>query len=688
MPRCRSIHVETYDRPMNRVGDTDIFEYAGDLSGIPQRYRLLVENEHGQSWEIHDPYCFGPVIGDAELKSFNAGTHRAAQTILGANGRCIDNIHGTLFAVWAPNAGRVSVVGEFNEWDGRCHPMRIRGESGVWELFIPGLVEGRYKFELRQRDGDGVLLKCDPYARASELRPATANLIAGPDNYAWQDQAWLDKRKADEWRHAPLSVYEVHLGSWRRNSDGSFKNYRTLARELVDYVSDLGFTHIELLPVTEHPLDESWGYQTTGYFSPTSRFGSPDDFRWFVDHCHQRNIGVILDWVPAHFPRDAHALANFDGTNLYEYHDLRKAEHRDWGTLVFNYERDEVKSFLISSALFWLRDFHLDGLRVDAVASMIYLNFSRQSEDWVPNRFGGHQNLEAVDFICEMNNAVAETCPGCLMIAEESTDWEGITSSTSRGGLGFHLKWNMGWMHDTLNYIAKDSIHRKHHQDWLTFAPTYAFDENFMLPLSHDEVVHLKRSLLGRMPGDEWQRLANLRLLYFYQWCFPGKKLLFMGGELAQPTEWDAGSSLQWDQSDKNGPKGVACLLRELNRLHRSMPAVSYWDFDKKGFEWIDGDDRDRSVIAFMRHAPNETAIIVLNFTPVVRYDYRIGVPYSGSYHEVLNSDDVRFGGSGVNNGGEIASEKTGIHGRAQSIRLTLPPLAGLIIQRSTIPAT
>jgi 1,4-alpha-glucan branching enzyme len=525
-----------------------------------------------------------------------------------------------------------------------------------------------------------VLLKCDPYARRSELRPATANIISAADRYKWQDKVWLDKRRTRSWQNAPLSVYEVHLGSWRRNSDGNFIDYRSLARELAGYVKDLGFTHIELLPISEHPLDESWGYQTTGYFSPTSRFGSPDDFRWFVDHCHQHGIGVILDWVPAHFPRDAHALANFDGTNLYEYHDMRKAEHRDWGTLVFNYERDEVRSFLISSALYWLRDFHLDGLRVDAVASMIYLNFSRQAEDWVPNRYGGHQNLEAVDFICEMNNAVAEVCPGCLMIAEESTDWSGVTAETSGGGLGFHLKWNMGWMHDTLNYLGKDPIHRKHHQDWLTFAPTYAFNEKFMLPLSHDEVVHLKRSLFGKMPGDEWQQLANLRLLYMYQWCFPGKKLLFMGGELAQTVEWDAAGSLQWERLAESGPAGVASLLRELNRLHRLMPAFSHWDFDSKGFEWLDGDDRDRSVIAFMRHSPKQTAIVVLNFTPIVRHNYRIGVPRPGAYFELMNSDQTCYGGSGVGNIDRINSVTTGWQGHSQSIELTLPPLAGLII--------
>jgi len=406
----------------------------------------------------------------------------------------------------------------------------------------------------------------------------------------------------------------------------------------------------------------------------------PDDFRWFVDHFHEQNIGVILDWVPAHFPRDAHALANFDGTNLYEYHDPRKAEHRDWGTLVFNYEREEVRSFLISNALYWLREFHIDGLRVDAVASMLYLNFSRQAEDWEPNRFGGHQNLEAIDFICELNDAVAEECEGCLMIAEESTDWAGVTGPTTAGGLGFHMKWNMGWMHDSLNYLSKDPIYRKHHQEWLTFGPTYAFDENFMLPLSHDEVVHLKRSLVGKMPGDDWQRLANLRLLYIYQWCFPGKKLLFMGGEFAQEGEWDAGGTIQWGRLGEPGPAGIAALLRDLNGLHQTEPAMAHWDFDSQGFEWINGDDRENSIIAFMRHAPHQTAVIILNFTPEVRHAYRIGVPHPGNYREVINSDGIRYGGSNVRNDGHIASDTTGWHGRAQSIVLTLPPLAGLVL--------
>ncbi|MDH4047706.1 MAG: 1,4-alpha-glucan branching protein GlgB [Gammaproteobacteria bacterium] len=680
MPRARQVFVESKQNQALRVGDTDLFEFRGNLRDIPEHYKLVIEADDGSWHERVDPYTFKATIDDSQLRRFNDGTHRRAQDILGSSVCEIDGVRGTRFSVWAPNAERVSVVGDFNQWDGRIHPMRVRGESGVWELFIPGLDTGRYKFELRNRDNGNLLLRTDPYARATELRPATAAVIATDSQYQWQDRDWLSRRGGHDWQARPLSVYEVHIASWRRAADGTFLNYRTVAPQLAEHVKRLGFTHVELLPVTEHPLDESWGYQTTGYFSPTSRFGTPDDFRYFVDLLHQQGIGVILDWVPAHFPRDEFALANFDGKSLYEYHESSRAEHRDWGTLVFNYERDEVRSFLISSALFWLREFHLDGLRVDAVASMLYLDFSRQAENWAPNRYGGNQNLEAIDFICELNNAVREETPDCLMIAEESTDWPGVTESTSAGGLGFHMKWNMGWMHDTLNYFGKETIHRKYHQDWLTFSPTYAFEENFMLPFSHDEVVHLKRSLLGRMPGDEWQRFANLRALYVYQWCFPGKKLLFMGGELAQPTEWAAGGEIPWERLQREDVAGVNRLLSALNRLHHDTPALTEWDFDRRGFEWIDGDDRERSVILFMRHAPGQSVVVAMNFTPVVRHQYRIGVPCAGRFREILNSDDGRFGGSGVGNGNNIESQPVPWQGRAHSIEVTLPPLAGLVL--------
>ena len=683
LPRTRRVFLESEQRPMQRIGDTDLFEFVGNTGDLPRHYRLLVDDSFGIRRTQYDPYSFQPLTDEADLTSFNAGTHTAAYRFLGANPKTVAGIDGTLFAVWAPNAERVSVVGDFNEWDGRCHPMRIRGQSGVWELFLPQLLTGPYKFELRNRSTGAVGLKSDPFAKFTERRPATASLIVPKSEHEWHDRKWLSDRPRRNFMLAPMSIYEVHLGSWKRADENRFLTYGELAAQLPGYVRGLNFTHVELLPVSEHPLDESWGYQTTGYFSPTSRHGAPDEFREFIDRCHQQNLGVLLDWVPAHFPRDAHALANFDGTALYEYHDPRKAEHRDWGTLVFNYERNEVRSFLISNALYWLREFHIDGLRVDAVASMLYLDFSRQGENWVPNRLGGNQNLEAIDFICELNKAVGLECPQWLMIAEESTDWQGVTSPTYAGGLGFHLKWNMGWMHDTLDYFEKDPIHRKYHQDWLTFSPTYAFNENFVLPLSHDEVVHLKRSLFGKMPGDEWQRLANLRLLYTYQWSFPGKKLLFMGGELAQPGEWNAGESLPWHRLDEDGPKGISALLADLNRLQRQYTALAAWDCDPRGFEWLDGDNREMSIIAFLRHAPEQKAVVVLNFTPTVRHDYRVGVPDEGDYREILNSDLARYGGSNLYNPGDIASDKIPWHGCAQSIVLTLPPLAGLILVRS-----
>jgi 1,4-alpha-glucan branching enzyme len=478
-----------------------------------------------------------------------------------------------------------------------------------------------------------------------------------------------------------MSVYEVHLGSWRRNEDGSFMGYRRLAHELCDYVKHLGFTHIEVLPIMEHPLDDSWGYQATGYFTPTSRFGSPDDFRYFVDHFHRNGIGVLLDWVPAHFPRDDFALAAFDGTALFEYHEPIKAGHPDWGTLVFNFERREVLSFLVSSAIYWLQEFHLDGIRVDAVASMLYLNFSRDDGQWLPNRYGGNENLEAIDFLRQLNEAVGQECPGCVMIAEESSAFPGVTRPTSGGGLGFGLKWNMGWMHDTLDYFAKEPVHRKYHQDLLTFGPVYAFDENFMLPLSHDEVVHLKKSLFGKMPGDEWQQFANLRLLYTYQWVYPGKQLLFMGGEMAQRGEWNANMVIEWERCQQHLPAGVAKLLADLNRLQANHPALSEWDCDARGFEWLSGDDREQSVISFLRRGATECLAVVLNFTPVPRPGYRVPAPGAGTWLELFNSDAEPYGGSGLLNSDPVISEPTPSHGRQHSMCLTLPPLGGVVLQ-------
>ncbi len=684
IPRARQAWIENESHPMTRLPDTDLFEYRGDFTHIPRPPLILWDNDAGHRLQVHDPYSFGPVLHQQAMQDFNSGRHYRAQELLGARHYSVDGIAGTLFSVWAPNAERVSVVGDFNAWDGRCHPMRSHPAHGIWELFIPGVYEGPYKFEIRNAASGEILLKSDPFARWTEQRPATASLIPRDVAHQWQDTQWSQARTQVNALEQPLSIYEVHLGSWRRRPDGSLLSYSELATQLCDYVHALGFTHIELLPMKEHPLDESWGYQSTGYFAPTSRHGNPDDFRAFVDHFHQRGIGVFLDWVPAHFPRDAHALAHFDGGALFEYHDAKKAEQRDWGTLVFNYERHEVRSFLISSALYWLQEFHIDGLRVDAVASMLYLNFSRQAEQWAPNKFGGHHNLEAIDFIRELNQAVRHECPGCLMMAEESSDWHGVTHAVETGGLGFHLKWNMGWMHDTLDYMSKDPIHRKHHHDWLTFATVYAFHENFILPLSHDEVVHLKKSLFGRMPGDEWQRYANLRLLYSYQWLFPGKELLFMGGEFAQPGEWAAGGALPWHRTEEPFPQGVGRLLTGLNRLQSLHPALSQWDCDQRGFEWLSGEDWQQSVISFVRHGAEESLVVILNFTPEPRSGYRIPLHCAGRFYEVFNSDAAEFGGSGLHHAHELKSEPMGQGGQPHSLQVNLPPLAALVLGLDT----
>jgi 1,4-alpha-glucan branching enzyme len=681
LPRTLNAWLNDESRPMNRVPDSDLFECIASPGEIPPHYRVIRETETGERLEFFDPYSFWPQLQPEEMDAFHLGRHRYAQNLLGARWHSVDKLDGTLFTVWAPNAGRVSVIGDFNEWDGRCHPMRNHAAFGIWELFVPGIREGRYKFEIRNAANGDLFIKSDPFARASEFRPGTASLVTGSADHSWNDDAWLGARSAGGWHERPMSVYEVHLGSWRRNEDGSFMGYRRAAEELCTYVKHLGFTHIELMPIMEHPLDESWGYQTTGYFAPTSRFGSPDDFRAFVDHFHQNGIGVLLDWVPAHFPRDAHGLASFDGQALFEYHEPIKAGHPDWGTLVFNYERREVRSFLISNAIYWMNEFHLDGLRVDAVASMLYLNFSREEGEWLPNQYGGNTNLEAVDFLRELNEAVGLECPGCVMIAEESSSWPGVTRPTSAGGLGFGLKWNMGWMHDTLDYFSKESVHRKYHQEMLTFGPLYAFHENFMLPLSHDEVVHLKNSLFGKMPGDDWQKFANLRLLYSYQWTYPGKQLLFMGGEIAQMEEWNSGTALSWERSTQPLPAGVAMMLADLNRLQREHTALSEWDCDARGFEWLSGDDREQSVISFVRRSSHESVAVVLNFTPVARHGYRIPVAEEGVYHEIFNSDATRYGGSGVENQGALQTEAVPYHGRGHSLCVTLPPLGGVVLR-------
>ncbi|HEY8519872.1 MAG TPA: 1,4-alpha-glucan branching protein GlgB [Gammaproteobacteria bacterium] len=666
--------------PLVRVGASALFEWRGPKRLLPARYRVRWRDEAGTVREHYDPYCFPPSLEAAEIEAFNRGAHDRAYRFLGAHPIELDGVAGVRFAVWAPNAERVSVVGPWNRWDGRCHPMAVRGSSGVWELFIPELEAGElYKYEIRNRETGELRLKSDPYGALFELRPATASQVAAPSRHRWRDGDWCARRAQRDWLREPISIYETHLGSWRRGPDGEFLSYRELAEELGRYVQDLGFTHVELMPVTEHPLDDSWGYQCTGYFAPTRRHGDPDDLRAFVDALHQRGIGVLLDWVPGHFPKDDHALARFDGSTLYEYGDPRKGEHPDWNTLVFDYARNEVQSFLLSSALYWLDEFHFDGLRVDAVASMLYLDYSRRPGEWVPNAYGGNENLEAIAFLRRLNETTHSACPGSITVAEESTAWPLVSRPTYVGGLGFTFKWNMGWMHDTLAYLAKDPVHRKYHHDLLTFGPMYAFTENFVLPLSHDEVVHGKRSLFGKMPGDEWQRFATLRLLYTYQWTYPGKKLLFMGGELAQPWEWNHHASLPWHLAEEPARRGVMTLVRDLNRLYRSLPALHRLDHDGNGFAWLSWQDADHSVLSYLRKDERSHAVIVLNFTPVPRHGYRVGVPASGRYREVLNSDSEYYGGSNVGNVA-VDTEPVPCMGHPQSIVLTLPPLGGLVL--------
>lgn len=683
-PDTVELSLEKPDQPLLRVDDSDFFIYTGDLQAIPRHYRLRRRDTHQQVSLFHDPYSFPLQISDDDLQLFSAGRHFHIYNILGAHFRCIDGIDGIQFATWAPNAERVSVIGDFNNWDGRRHPMCSRGASGIWELFIPDLPNGSlYKFEIRNRDSGAILTKTDPYSRQMELRPRTASVVKQPPGFAWRDSEWMTARADRAWLHEPLSIYECHLGSWQRDADNRFLNYRELAHRLVAYVKKTGFTHIQLLPITEHPLDASWGYQTTGYFAPTSRFGDDDDFRYFVDYCHSHEIGVLLDWVPAHFPKDEHGLARFDGSALYEHEDPRRGEHRDWGTLIYNYGRNEVKNFLLASALYWLDEYHVDGLRVDAVASMLYLDYSRQADDWVPNQHGGNENLEAIAFLRELNSVVHQRHPGVLMIAEESTAWPQVTRPVHLGGLGFGMKWNMGWMHDTLNYMHQDPVYRRYSHDRLTFGLLYIFNENFILPFSHDEVVHEKSSLLNKMPGDEWQRFANLRLLYTYQFTYPGKKLLFMGSEFGQGDEWNSDQALDWYVLQYPLHQGVSSLVADLNRLYRTESALHRYDFDPEGFEWIDCHDSDQSVLSYLRKADGEHLLIVLNFTPMIRKGYRIGTPMSGGYRVILNSDSVYYAGSNAGSGEVLMAEDTPWMGRPASLCLDLPPLGGLILSKT-----
>jgi 1,4-alpha-glucan branching enzyme len=683
LPDVSEVVIAEGNLPLERIPDTDLFEWRGASGTVPDHYRLIWRDNSHREHIAHDPYSFPPQLTDFDLYLFGEGKHRHAYRFMGSHPHQVGNVAGVLFAVWAPNAERVSVVGDFNRWDGRRHPMRARGSSGVWELFIPELAPGAlYKYEIRNRHSGEIIVKADPYAQSFELRPNTASHVADVSPYVWGDQVWMERLPTVDWQHTPMSVYEVHLGSWQRGPEGEFLNYRRLAERLIAYVKEMGFTHIELLPVTEHPYDPSWGYQTTGYFAPTSRYGTPDDFRCFVDMCHQSGIGVLLDWVPAHFPKDAHGLARFDGTPLYEHADPRRGEHIDWGSLIYNYSRNEVKNFLLSSAVFWLQEMHLDGLRVDAVASMLYLDYSRKEGEWIPNQYGGRENLEALDFLRELNVAVHEEHPGVLMIAEESTSWPQVSRPTWTGGLGFDMKWNMGWMNDTLSYMSKPPIYRRYHQDLLTFSMLYAFTENFMLPFSHDEVVHGKGSMLNKMPGDEWQRFANLRVLYTYMFCHPGKKLLFMGTEFGQGQEWNSTWVLDWYVLDYAFHQGVQRLVRDLNRLYQETPALHHYEFDWRGFEWIDCHDADNSVLSFLRRSDEDFAVVVVNLTPVPRTDYRIGVPQGGEYTEVFNSDSAFYAGSNMGNlGGALIADELPWMNRSHSLSLTLPPLAGIVLK-------
>jgi 1,4-alpha-glucan branching enzyme len=680
IPFCKTVQLGKDGPSMTRVEGTDLFEYSGDLQDIPKHYQLYWQHDDGRYLTEFDPYTFDPSLPDYDVHLFSQGKHWHVYRMLGAHLYEIDNIKGVRFVTWAPNAQRVSVLCEQNGWDGRRHPMQSIGGSGLWSLFIPGMpIDSLYKFEISNCHTSEVLVKTDPYAQAFELRPNTASLVTESD-YEWQDEQWIKAREEEDWLHKPLSVYEVHIGSWRRDKENAFIDYRSLAEQLVDYVKSLGFTHIELLPICEHPFDDSWGYQSLGYFAPTSRYGSPDDFRYFVDCFHQQGIGVILDWVPAHFPKDSHGLARFDGTALYEHEDPRLGEHPDWGTLIFNYGRNEVKNFLLSSAVYWLEEFHIDGLRVDAVASLLYLDYSRNDNDWIPNKYGGNENLEAISFLRELNSVTHTQYPGTLVIAEESTAWPQVTRPASHGGLGFSMKWNMGWMHDTLLYMSKEPVHRKYHHETLTFGLLYSFHENFVLPFSHDEVVHGKGSLLNKMPGDEWQRFANLRLLYIYMFTYPGKKLLFMGCEFGQGEEWNHHQALSWYVLDYKNHQGIQKIIRDLNSLYVSTTELYYHDFEQEGFQWIDCDNGEHSVVAYMRKTLDKTTIVILNFTPVVRHFYRIGVPLPGKYHEVLNSDSDVYGGSNLVNEAEIHSQAIPWNGFEQSVTISLPPLAGIVL--------
>ncbi len=673
-------------QPMRCIHPAGLYEAICPLTtDTPKhRYQLRVADQRGAETTMHDPYAFPPLLTDYDLYLLGEGRHWTSYSKLGAQLRTIDGIEGVNFGVWAPNATGVSVIGDFNEWNARRHPMRKHIPSGIWELFVPGLAAGAiYKYQVGHHGQ--VFEKADPYGFAAEVPPRTASKVADLNRYRWNDQEWMTTRQRHNALDAPISVYEVHLGSWKRPGEDPSRwlGYRELAHQLVDYCKQIGYTHLELMPVSEHPFSGSWGYQTVGYYAVTSRYGSPEDFMYFVDYCHQNGIGVIIDWVPAHFPRDAHGLRLFDGTHLYEHADPRQGEHPDWGTLIFNYGRNEVRNFLLANALFWLDKYHIDGLRVDAVASMIYLDYSRGPGQWIPNEFGGRENLSAISFLREFNEQAHLQHPGILTIAEESTAWTGVSRPTYLGGLGFSLKWNMGWMNDTLRYMRHEPVHRKYHHDELTFSLIYAFTENFVLPFSHDEVVHGKGSLLDQVPGDLWQKFANLRLLFGYMFAHPGKKLLFMGCDFGQWNEWNYDSSLQWDLMQWSSHQGLQKFVADLNGIYRREPALHEVDFEHQGFEWIDCHNYDQSTLAFLRraHNPQDFVVVACNFTPVPRTMHRLGVPELCWYEEICNSDSTYYGGSNLGNGPGRMAEQLPWDGRPYSIPVVLPPLATVMFK-------
>ncbi len=684
-PHAKSVELLKYDDSslgfLTKLDDRGFFQInVGAVDNFPYRFRI--ENDLGQFYLKEDEYRFPSVLGDIDVYLLAEGNHLEMYKKLGAHVMEMDGIKGVGFAVWAPNAKRVSVVGGFNNWDGRAHVMRKHPTCGVWDIFIPGLKEGElYKYEVKTQE-DYILVKSDPVAFWSEKRPNTASVVY-ESKYHWNDDGWMNYREEHNSFDKPMSIYEVHLGSWRRKDGNEFLTYRELADTLVPYVSNMGFTHVEFMPLTEHPLDSSWGYQVVGMFSPTSRFGTPDDLRYLIDKFHEANIAVIMDWVPAHFPKDGHGLNEFDGTHLYEHADPRKGEHSDWGTKIYNYGRTEVCNFLCASALYWLKEFHIDGLRVDAVASMLYLDYSRKNGEWIPNIYGGNENLEAISFLRRMNELVYGQNKGAFTCAEESTAWPMVSRPTTMGGLGFGYKWNMGWMNDTLKYMSKDPIYRRFHHGMLTFGLLYAFNENFILPISHDEVVHGKGSMLSKMPGDEWQKFANLRAYYGFMYTHPGKKLLFMGCEFGQDWEWNSEESLRWHLLQYPMYKGMQNCVRDLNYMYKGNPAFYEVDFDYRGFEWIDHSNADDSVISYMRKGstPGDYMIVICNFTPVVRHDFRVGVHERIKYQEIFNSDDVNYWGSGVKNEGFMQASDIPANGKEYSIEVVLPALSTIVIK-------